>query len=539
MRRASYVALAGLFTASGCAGGGNQTFVPHSAQQTQRATVAFTMHWPTKAISTSRSPKFISPSTLSVVVEVNNDPTLTTIANNPGSGTSTINLNAPVGSDDFIISLYDQPQQSGETAPVGNELGQVEMVQSIKAGQTNVVSATVNGIAAKVVIAPLANQSFVTATGTASAPSYTIAGQNGATFSLTALDADGNAIVGTGITPVVSLRASANTSNWSVLPVSAEPSRFTVVATAPSGSSGGSTLIAQATDAMGDTVSLNVPVSEIGEVYVSYPSASGSKIAAYDTNGTPIALPSGAFGGLQNPVSMLYDAVDQQVLVADSSLGEVLAFDPQGNPKAGFTPIALPNVNSVTIDNFADHIVASSDTSGVFAAMNSGQLLSDPYLTQPFSITTGAGILYYPVPPNAFRGNELLVADTSQQQLDVYSSIGNPTFGWPQTYVLSTPAGTPGAMATDGQAVYVSGSASGSGTLWEIPINSGVSTSVNDPGVPAGIAYDSLTNELFVAESADNQVSAYKPGLIADPSHTFSTPSSLGLSSPQGITIAY
>lgn len=537
MRRVSYLAIAGALALSACGGHGASPLPSTSAAPTQKqsAPVAFTMHWPSTGVTAGRRPHFVSPSTMSVVIEINNDPTLTAIANNPGGGSSNISLQAPIGSDDFIISLYDQAQTPGETTPVGNELGQVELVQAIKSGQTNTVSATVNGIAAEITMTALPNQGWLQSGGTSSQPQFNIVGENAAAFSVTALDAGGNAIVGAGIAPVVTLRASANTTNLLVTPVDGDSSRFTVTPSAPA-TSGNSTLIAQATDALGDNISMNVPITETSELFVSYPGASGSKIAAYDTNGNQVALPAGAFAGLVNPAGMTYDDADGQLLVADSGLGEVLAFDSQGNPKAGFTPVALAGVSSVTVDTFRSRLVATSGDTGVVAYAKSGLATGDPNVTTPFSLTTAAGIHYFP--PAGWYGDELLIGNTSAQELDVYQWTGQPTWGWPPTYTMS-PAGAPGSITDDGQAAYVSGTSSGSGMLWEIPVSGGTYASVADAGAPAGMAFDPLTHLIFVAENGANQIAAYKPGLTPDNTHTFPTPASSGLTSPQGMAIAY
>ena len=539
MRRVSYLAIAGALALSACGGhaGSPLPSTPSSPTQKQSAPVAFTMHWPSTGVTAGRRPHFVSPSTMSVVVEINNDATLTTIANNPGGGSSTLSLQAPVGNDDFIISLYDQAQTPGETTPVGNELGQVELVQKIQSGQTNTVSATVNGIAAKITMTPLPNQPFIQTVGTASAPHFAIIGQNNAAFSITALDADGNAIVGTGITPTVGLHAAVGTKNFNILSSDTDASRFTVVPTAAN-SSGTATLIAQATDALGDAISVNVPVDEVGEVYVSYPGASGSKIVAYDTSGNVIPLADNAFAGLQNPVAMAYDYGNSQILVADSGLGEVLAFDSQGNPKAGFTPVAMPNVNAVAVDSFREWMYAGNDTNAVLALAKNGSALVDPAVISPLTLTGGAGAVYFPDAPNAWVGDEYLSGNTSAQELDVYTGYGAPTINWPPSYSLS-PAGTPASLATDGNAVYVSGNVSGTGTLWEIPLDSGVYASISDANGPAGIACDPVSGDVFVVDTTSNAISAYKPGLTADSSHTFATPAASGLTLPQGITIAY
>src|SRR5262249_26445508 len=143
-------------TLAACGGNASTGVIPKSdpAAKTKLVSATFSMHWPSAQaqMSTRRSPKFISPSTKSVVIKVNDDSTLTTISNAPSTsgGTTTINVLAPVGSDTFVVSLYDQPQTAGETSPVGKALGQVEVAQTIVAGNANAINATVDGIVSSI-----------------------------------------------------------------------------------------------------------------------------------------------------------------------------------------------------------------------------------------------------------------------------------------------------------------------------------------------------------------------------------------------------
>jgi hypothetical protein len=463
---------------------------------------------------------------MSVVIEINNDPTLTAIANNPGGGTSSVSLQAPIGSDDFIISLYDQAQTPGETTPVGNELGQVELVQSIKSGQTNTVSATVNGIAAKITMTPLPNQSYLQTLGTASAPHFAIVGQNNAAFSVTALDADGNAIVGTGITPTVGLHAAVGTKNFNVVSSDTDASRFTVVPTAAN-SSGTATLIAQATDALGDAISMNVPVDEVGEVYVSYPGASGSKIVAYDTSGNVIPLADNAFAGLQNPVAMAYDHDDQRLYVADSGLGQLLAFNADGTPVSGFPLTQVPGANGVAYDS-NNRLVYVSGANQVVAFTTDGK----PVSTGGFQYTNHPSSVAY------ISGPYIMVGSSDSGTIDVYDESGN----WIQNFAAGFTATT--GMSADPKVndVFIAGKPARGGNSVIRAYTYGYiegGVSVTDPH---GLAYDAIDDRLYAVSGSANSivpVPAWPTLGPVDSADAIVTPASSGLSLPSGLAITY
>jgi len=164
---------------AGCAGGGSSPAPAVSAQQSHTAAksaqVTFTMHWNSATTASSaRAPKFISPSALSVSVTVNGG--TPSYLNAP---VTTLTIVAPVGNDTFAFQTYD------ETNGQGNVLGRASVTENIVDGAANVVSAVINGIPASLtigleVVRPLAGTSMFI-------PVF-----------VSALDADGNVIVGPG-----------------------------------------------------------------------------------------------------------------------------------------------------------------------------------------------------------------------------------------------------------------------------------------------------------------------------------------------------
>ncbi|HKU67302.1 MAG TPA: hypothetical protein VJP85_05985 [Candidatus Baltobacteraceae bacterium] len=533
-RRIAALALAGAVSAlTGCSSSAHDALP--TPQTKSLAPVSFSIAWPSSAgQSAARKPQFVSPSAQSALVTVNADPSLSAFVNKGSSALSSLALQAPVGTDTFVVSLYDAPQTSAG-APSGTLLGQVTVVQPVVAGTLNTVSAVVNGIVRSVTIDPLPNQPYLASTR----GGYAVVGPHSITLAVTPRDADGNAIVPPGIAPGVTLQTNSGNSYFAVLPGSG-PSQFNIVATAqaPAGYTG--TLTARATDTQNTTVTTTSSIAQRSEVFVAY--ASGS-VLAYDDAGTPVQLASGAFSGLQKPVSLAYDPSDQTMFVADSGSGTIHAFDTDGNPRSGFTPSPIAGVTSVAWSSriFQDQILGVSSASAIIASSFTGGATGDTATLSPFAVTSATGGAY--VPPSATQSEVWLVSNASTQQLDAYTLYGAAPFWGLQHVPLAPVTGTPGQIlaSLDGTTAWVSGTVSGSGELWRLPLTASAppAIAVADPNLPAELAYDSALDRIFVAESSAGTVAAYAPDLTLDPTIVLRPPSSAGVSNPQGVAVAY
>ena len=175
----SSIAVVGALMLSACA---QHAVMPagESAQPPAAASAVFTMHWPVPKSGRVAHPEYISHATLSLSIQINNAQSLGAVVNNPGTGgTSKVTIDAPVGTDVFLIKAYDQLDAQGAV------LSQAQVSQKIVAGKANTVSAVLNGVVASIALA-LSNPSPIA--GTAATSSLTV----------TAKDADGNVIVGPG-----------------------------------------------------------------------------------------------------------------------------------------------------------------------------------------------------------------------------------------------------------------------------------------------------------------------------------------------------
>jgi hypothetical protein len=597
MKRQNTYALLATVALSACSGGsggmvpvtnaiGNAPAVASPSPRTsgQTAKVSFLIDWPKPKKSVGRNSRFVSPSTMSAVLQVGTgSKTIVGIANNNGQPSATIEVNAPVGSDEFTVALYDQPQKAGKP-PAGLELGQGEVVQKVDAGKVNQLHVVVDGLVASVNVA-VAPSSTAVVTGDVGKQRLTLVGDTGATLIVTPLDADGNAIVAPGVVPSVDLQASySSTNKLTVTRVSSN--EFTVYASGPvTGAAGALVASAKGPQAVTQT---NVAVIESSAIYVAYATGNGAKIAVYDGTGHPIPLASNAFSGVTEPVGLAYDADDRLLFVADKS-GKLLAFDGAGNPSHAFQTQSVPGINSVNYFNaqivpFPSYAIANPKR--IIVGGSSG-------ITE-FDETTGAKLVQTSLPftPTAVSGliDEagistsgwlVMVGDPSgsvdpydMATLAPYASSNMPMNGeipsgfgaflMPQSYGYAgdfcftgkSLGVSPGA---DTACLYtVTGSSSNvvqlGNTQYLGPFGQygvpGSFEQATKSGTLSAIAVDELDYYLDVTNSAANSITEYavtdgydlvQPTNVFKVSKkfTFTTPSSLGYSTPNAIAVEW
>jgi len=534
------VAIASLSVTTACAGGGH-VLPPagHSTAGKARVPVSFTMHWPARATAqVKRRPAFVSPSAQSVVIEVNPDAAAAgpiTFANAPaGGGTSTITIDAPAGQDVFVISLYDQVQVPVETTAAGNELGRVRVAQSIAPNVTNTLSATIIGTVASVRIGPMPNQNNLVAVAGSNPPAFELVGRAPATFTVAPLDVDGNVIVQPDAPPAISVTPNVRATHiLSVIAVAGTTDQYTVQAIAPNTSFSPTALVATAFDANGNSATSSTIVDETSAVYVAYANGGAPAVARFAADGTPIPLAAGAFGGLQNPVALAYDADDREILVADAGLGKVLAFDESGAPLAAFTAPTVAGVNGVAYD-FDNGNVYATGSGGVTVFSPSGGAPSGG-VPATFAVANAQGVTF-DERSAGFVLDELAVGNVATPALAFFSESGGgagsaPLLSAPIAIAYGAPLSVTQSPQTTAQ-LYVT---STSGVAALTPTGGAVTT-IADTGQPFGITVDPNSREPQVVERSGNGVTTYLDDLSAvDAAHSFTTPSVLGLTQPQGV----
>jgi hypothetical protein len=537
--RAVAASVALLSVLCGCAGGARSVPAPHRASSGARVSVGFTMHWPDRTARSHRHAAFVSPSAASVIVEVNPDgsaPGPVTFANAPaGGGTSTIAIGAPAGDDVFLISLYDASQTAGETSAAGNELGRVRVAQTIVVNATNTLNATVIGTVASVRIGPLPNQPNVIAQLGSSPPAWELVGRAAATFSVAPLDAGGNVIVQPDAPVTITLAQNVRAAGiLSVAPVAGTTDQFAVQAIAPNGTTYPTSLVATARDANGGLATSSVIVDATSAVYAAYANGGTPAVVRYDVHGNALPLPPGAFGGLMNPVALAYDADDREIFVADAGLGKVAAFDENGAPAGGFSAPAVAGVNGVAYDPHNGNVYASGSGGVTVFAPNGGP----PNNGAPasFASPNASGIAF--IATGQFGAlNRLAVGNASAvPKLAFFNekggSLGTRALGAaPVAIAYAPPVGPNSSPQTTAQLYVTSASGIAAFDVFGTAVGA-----VADANAPFGIAVDPNSAAPQVAERASNAIAAYLDDLsAADPSRSFPTPGSLGLTQLQGV----
>jgi streptogramin lyase len=175
------IAIAALFCTAltACSGANNSgPSTPRAAPDTVSVTVRIAV--PRSPSNVKKKPNFVSPATQSVAVTVRGagPPTGVTVVGNCAQGFCSQTVSAPIGSDEFSVSLYSQPNATGSVLSSGSTTSQ------ILAGANNVVSITFDPVVQS------ASANVATPLGAGQATSVPVA--------IVPLDPSGATIVGPG-----------------------------------------------------------------------------------------------------------------------------------------------------------------------------------------------------------------------------------------------------------------------------------------------------------------------------------------------------
>jgi NHL repeat-containing protein len=516
------------FTLSACSGGGGSRALTPTAPRTM-STAKVTLHWPSRAPQSNvRRLRYVSPSTQSIAIEVNTDQTLTTIVNRPsGASTSTVSIPAPVGADTFYFTTWDAP------AAAGSQLGQVTVTQTIAPGAVSVINATVDGILSFIGITAAAHQPFLEqGKDGAGNVTFALVGDQPATFTIVALDADQNIIIPPGNAPTISMTSS--NSAIAVSAVSGQPNQYTVRAVAPTAPGASPALQVSGSDGIGSLVQGQYGVAELAAIYVGYQGPSGASVVVYDQNGT-VMQTTGSFSGIGDATGLAYDADDRRILLADHVKGVFNAFDTLGNAVSGFVSPAFAGAASVAYDSVTKLAYLTSDSGnrvGAFTPLGAPQTLAGVFTG--LDVPTGIAFDSNATSPKLYVANSGVSADALPYNGDG-SSGAVPTL----TNASSKPTNVIYDSGAD--SIFSVGSAAGVPALTEFNTADGSTTAQTAAmlGNPSGVAYNPVNGEIYVTNNSSGLVTVYGDAapLARDASVTFTPPS--GQTRPAGITIVY
>lgn len=501
--------------------------------------MSFTITYPARntATTSKRKRNYISPSIASLSIAIDgltpavfNAPALT---GSPQTVTETVA--APPGNDTFAIEEYDAANATG------NELGKVSMNATVVEDQSNVIYLTVDGELAKIAIEPVVSPFLEGSL----AAGYTLVGYQPQTFMAVPQDADGNTIVSPGAIPGITVASGMPAAI--VATQGANTNTFTLQAPAPTPNV---TITAMGTNLEGAPVTSAFNADALAAFYIA--DYLDEKIRVFDENGTPIALPTGAFAGVTNPNGLAFvPGGNGSVFLTETSNFQqplVASFDLNGNPLAlapqSFAGLDQPlylgyGNGKLFVPNYYNSTVSIFDTSGNAATAP----------TAAFSaLTLPVASLYDP------DDNELYVTNLGNNTINAY----NVTTG--AMLATATTGSKPMGIAYDPSArtLYVAFAGTLGGALnapsVETPTPGGVdefnaadlSAVTNTGGFLVvspesyftGIAFDPYTKLVYAADAGMSKIDVYnEAGTAQTPSGGFTTisASNAPASEPQSI----
>lgn len=433
LRFGSAAILAALLPA--CSGGGAGLTPGHRSSNAARTTQAtFAIKWTNAAAPASvRHKDTISPSAQSVVVTINGSPG--GLVNRNGSPSQSITLAAPIGTDQFLFTVYDQP--SG----LGHLLGSATVIQQIVDGAANVVTAVIQAVCTVTNVSYVAGSDPVVWTVYGASGIYAqtlqsivLAGQAPATLTIEPEDVDGNVIIsGTGGTVPNTITGSAtvtqiNGTSISLTPKSGArsttPDTLTVAASGCPSTTVGvqhspaifiqGSLGVVTIDWYGDVIGQGYPVA--GDVLIGYDTQS-QRLISYNKGtgqvnayGIPIGAPTPLYPLPLGSTVTWSNAIDG-VFVAQPSAGTTINFTysqtsgfqtgptTPGTPVAAAAPVTtyLPRAfttNGSTLYAFALPAVTLSATMAAAYPVSSLATL-DPYQELDTFDSSGSNIAVY------------------------------------------------------------------------------------------------------------------------------------------------
>ncbi len=551
---------------SACAGHA-QSQIPASARSavSGKTTASLKIVIPKgKATSaTRRAPRYLSPATQSMTVLVTQHtggatvvdetvgltPTSAGCASTLASTNCTLELPLAPGTYDLTLSTYDGYDATHGTA-AGSELSSGQTFGfTVVAGQANSISVTLSGI--PVAISVWSNAKGVRGTQTSGFTEYATLAQR---FSVAALDADQNLIVGPGA-PTFTIAASSGSVFTITNPTTTSPNSFSLTGSGNSGQTESFTATAAYSDgtcsAGGAVCGTTFSVTNLVQtLFVS--NSTGNSITVYaGPYGTPTATVTNTVNA---PQAIATDA-SGDLFVAENSIAYVAIY---ASPYTGSPSFAGPNGVYATQSVLIGPGNALFADGGVHAFA-----VGPPYTQAPTTITdSGSGqkqpsldasgnlfipnqnnntVVEYAPPYNAGPVTTISsgVAEPQQTLVDptgnlfvlnndaLVTEFAPPYTGAPTG--IGRIGGFPTVLAMDADAdLFIGYGDSNTVSVYAKPYTGApivtASTGIDDP-VALAIDY---AGDLFVANAGNSTVTEYAPPYTGSPVATISS----GVSGP-------
>lgn len=280
-----------------------------------RVTATVTINVPRRR---PRSARFVSPSTKSIVISAQSAPRHAPIVSyaNLAPGVNTVKIAGLTAGETYALTFvaYDRRQTSAKGPYNGHALSENTVAKKIVLGAANTVHVTLLGVAASFAVAPVIGATPSPYGGAVPSGLY-FGVLDTPTWTITALDADQNYIVGPG-SPTITASVSGATGGVAIAPATGgNPNRFTVSAT---GLGSG-------------TLALSAPIAGASTpLTVNVPLTSGT----YESTIAGVAQKSGEQDGPGNqawfdgPEGMTVNPADGDIYLADYNGCTIRKVDP-------------------------------------------------------------------------------------------------------------------------------------------------------------------------------------------------------------------
>jgi YD repeat-containing protein len=549
MRRVAFMLI--LVALTGCAGSsGSPVPAPQptagTAQHTAQVELVITIP-KTSAAPAHVHPHYISPSTQSMAIGVmqggvpvinettNLTPTSSGCSSTLASTVCTLTLALDPGNYIATLTTYDQPLGAGNVLSEGQNIA-----FTVLAGVNNQIALTLSGVPASYVVTP---QNLVT-TGS-DAHGFTIAGTQAQTFTVSALDVDGNYIVGVGA-PTYTIAQSSG-SGWTIAnPSAAQPNNFTITPATTQNSSATLQVTANFSDSTCSlpsavctaafTVKNDLPTLFVAACATSGCGGGSDAVLVYQPpyTGTPTTITS----SIDGPAQLALDG-SQNLYVANVYASSVGAYAPpytsvpyatlstgglgvQVTPGGAvvvtrfisgagvfeypsiFSSTSIATLSSFTL-NFAQPAIDASGNIWLMPSANELAAFAPPTFNQIDDTS---------VPPSIVQAFAVSPSEEVYVAGSTLVAVG-PAGGALQSYVL--PSGTAYGVTYDPSGDAVAATTSGvvilnSSASLLTTITNGVSITAGPGGLPCPqcVAVDN-GYDIFVANNNAQTVTIYKP----------------------------
>ncbi|MGD0053291.1 MAG: hypothetical protein ABSD03_15920 [Vulcanimicrobiaceae bacterium] len=492
------VALCGALLA-GCGGGSSVPATGSKApQQAGRVPVTFRIDVPSQATtSKTRSPRYISPATTQLAINIEQDATEVngypiTVGLTPTSGGCTSSLASTYCQLTVTLVVGNYTATLTAQDANGNALSGAQSIAfAVANNATNVIAIVLSGIPHSLQIA----SGSYGVVGSASA-GFTLYGAAPQPVIVTALDADGNTIVGPG-SPTYSASPVSGSGWGAVAPTSTAPN--TIVIDPPGTNGSGATFVVTASYP-DSTCSFSGAVcratftmkSDVQTLFVANSDAPSVTEYTAPYTGTPTTISN----GVTFPSALVFDRLGN-LFVANSDSNTVGEYAPPYTGTPTIISSGMDDALTIALNGAAEDLFVANAHVGT----NTVTEYAPPYSGAPTTITSG---LDQPFALAVDSAGNLFVANFSGNTVTEYA----PPYTGAPTTTISLGVNQPYALAIDGVGnLFVANFAAGI-TIYAPPYTGSPTTITSGVSGPIALVVDGAGN-LFVGNYGNSTVTQY------------------------------